>query len=93
VRSTARPAQNSNQHNAFDVVTVDSESSADEFEDATDFNNAEYIFTDSPPAQPLNRHLSKEHLYIFILQYLIVNLLLIQYQTIRTMRPVAPRSL
>ncbi|XP_016968217.1 FAS-associated factor 1 isoform X1 [Drosophila biarmipes] len=57
VRSTARPAQNSNQHNAFDVVTVDSESSADEFEDATDFNNAEYIFTDSPPAQPLNRHL------------------------------------
>ncbi|KAH8347984.1 hypothetical protein KR084_002913, partial [Drosophila pseudotakahashii] len=59
VRSTARPAQtnSNNQHNAFDVVTVDSESSADEFEDATDFNNAEYIFTDSPPAQPLNRHL------------------------------------
>ncbi|XP_017049788.1 FAS-associated factor 1 isoform X2 [Drosophila ficusphila] len=58
VRSTARPAQtNSNQPNAFEVVTVDSESSADEFEDATDFNNAEYIFTDSPPAQPLNRHL------------------------------------
>ncbi|KAI8036289.1 FAS-associated factor 1 isoform X1 [Drosophila gunungcola] len=59
VRSTAHAAQNNtNQHNnAFEVVTVDSESSADEFEDATDFNNAEYIFTDSPPAQPLNRHL------------------------------------
>lgn len=58
VRSTERSAPtNSNQHNAFDVVTVDSESSTDEFEDATDFNNAEYIFTDSPPAQPPNRHL------------------------------------
>ncbi|EDW48065.1 GM20096 [Drosophila sechellia] len=58
VRSTERVAPtNSNQHNAFDVVTVDSESSTDEFEDATDFNNAEYIFTDSPPAQPPNRHL------------------------------------
>ncbi|XP_043645674.1 FAS-associated factor 1 isoform X2 [Drosophila teissieri] len=58
VRSTERAAQtNSNQNNAFDVVTVDSESSADEFEDATDFHNAEYIFTDLPPAQPLNRHL------------------------------------
>ncbi|SPP73937.1 FAS-associated factor 1 isoform X1 [Drosophila guanche] len=43
--------------NTFDVVTLDSESSADEFEDATDFNTAEYIFTDSPPVQPLNRHL------------------------------------
>ncbi|XP_016985374.1 FAS-associated factor 1 isoform X2 [Drosophila rhopaloa] len=59
VRSTAHLAQNNTtQHNnAFEVVNVDSESSADEFEDATDFNNAEYIFTDSPPAQPLNRHL------------------------------------
>ncbi|EDW35466.1 GL17286 [Drosophila persimilis] len=44
-------------NNVFDVVTLDSESSADEFEDATDFNTAEYIFTDSPPVQPLNRHL------------------------------------
>lgn len=42
-----------------DVVTLDSESSADEFEDATDFNNSEYIFSDSPPVQPLNRHLSR----------------------------------
>ncbi|KQS62482.1 FAS-associated factor 1 isoform X2 [Drosophila erecta] len=58
VRSTERAAPtNSNQHNAFEVVTADSESSADEFEDATDFNNAEYIFTDLPPAQHLNRHL------------------------------------
>jgi len=40
-------------------VNLDSESSADEFEDATDFNNSEYIFSDSPPVQPLNRHLSK----------------------------------
>lgn len=39
-------------------MTLDSESSADEFEDATDFNNSEYIFSDSPPVQPLNRHLS-----------------------------------
>lgn len=40
-------------------MTLDSESSADEFEDATDFNNSEYIFSDSPPVQPLNRHLSR----------------------------------
>lgn len=42
-----------------EVVTLDSESSAEEFEDATDFNNSEYIFSDSPPVQPLNRHLSR----------------------------------
>ncbi|XP_020814501.1 FAS-associated factor 1 isoform X1 [Drosophila serrata] len=60
VRTAAGAAQNStsNQHNnTFELVNVDSESSADEFEDATDFNNAEYTFTDSPPTQPLNRHL------------------------------------
>jgi len=45
---------------------VDSESSTDEFEDATDFNNAEYIFTDSPPAQPPNRHLSKHYKCILL---------------------------
>ncbi|KAH8283575.1 hypothetical protein KR018_007660, partial [Drosophila ironensis] len=39
-------------NNSYELVNVDSESSADEFEDATDFN-----FTDSPPAQPHNMHL------------------------------------
>ncbi|XP_060658983.1 FAS-associated factor 1 isoform X1 [Drosophila nasuta] len=58
VRNIAdRVQNNSNALNSSDVVNLDSESSADEFEDATDFNNSEYIFTDSPPVQPLNRHL------------------------------------
>ncbi|KAH8327222.1 hypothetical protein KR074_007524 [Drosophila pseudoananassae] len=48
----AHSNSNQQQNNSYDVVNVDSESSADEFEDATDFN-----FTDSPPAQPLNIHL------------------------------------
>ncbi|XP_017835852.1 FAS-associated factor 1 isoform X2 [Drosophila busckii] len=51
VRNMANRAQNNaNLH-------ANTESSADEFEDATDFNNSEYIFSDSPPVQPLNRHL------------------------------------
>ncbi|XP_030557831.1 FAS-associated factor 1 isoform X2 [Drosophila novamexicana] len=52
-----RTSNNSNLLANTEVVTLDSESSADEFEDATDFNNSEYIFSDSPPVQPLNRHL------------------------------------
>ncbi|EDW02560.1 GH19823 [Drosophila grimshawi] len=52
-----RASNNSNLLANTEVVTVDSESSADEFEDATDFNNSEYIFSDSPPVQSLNRHL------------------------------------
>ncbi|XP_034476125.1 FAS-associated factor 1 isoform X2 [Drosophila innubila] len=52
-----RVQNNSNPITSSEVVNLDSESSADEFEDATDFNNSEYIFSDSPPVQPLNRHL------------------------------------
>ncbi|XP_030386055.1 FAS-associated factor 1 isoform X2 [Scaptodrosophila lebanonensis] len=52
-----RTQNNSNLLSNTEIVNVDSESSADEFEDATDFNNSEYIFSDSPPVQPLNRHL------------------------------------
>ncbi|KAL7737615.1 hypothetical protein ACLKA6_007725 [Drosophila palustris] len=52
-----RVQNNSNPTTSSEVVNLDSESSADEFEDATDFNNSEYIFSDSPPVQPLNRHL------------------------------------
>lgn len=58
VRNIAdRVQNNSNPITISEVVNIDSESSADEFEDATDFNNSEYIFSDSPPVPPLNRHL------------------------------------
>lgn len=43
------------------TVVVDSDSSADEFEDASDFNNCEEFFTDSPPVQPQSRHLIPNH--------------------------------
>ncbi|EDW85524.1 uncharacterized protein Dwil_GK23123 [Drosophila willistoni] len=58
LRSSAnRLPNNTSVLNSSEPVTVDSGSSADEFEDATDFNNAEYIFSDSPPSQPITRHL------------------------------------
>lgn len=38
---------------------LDTDSSADEFEDASDFNNCDEFFTDPPSTQPTVRHLSK----------------------------------
>lgn len=45
--------------NPFSAVGLDTDSSADEFEDASDFNACEEFFTDPPPVQSTTRHLSK----------------------------------
>ncbi|XP_055920273.1 FAS-associated factor 1 isoform X2 [Eupeodes corollae] len=50
-----------NKANNSSTVVVDSDSSADEFEDASDFNACEEFFTDSPPVQPQSRHLIPNH--------------------------------
>uniref|UniRef100_A0A1B0FPV9 UBX domain-containing protein n=1 Tax=Glossina morsitans morsitans TaxID=37546 RepID=A0A1B0FPV9_GLOMM len=39
------------------VMGLDTDSSTDEFEDASDFNNCEEFFTDPPPVQSASRHL------------------------------------
>ena len=39
------------------IVNIDTDSSADEFEDASDFNPDDDFYTDSP-AQPKPKHLS-----------------------------------
>ncbi|XP_055837256.1 FAS-associated factor 1 isoform X2 [Episyrphus balteatus] len=52
---------NSKSNKANNTVVVDSDSSADEFEDASDFNACEEFFTDSPPVQPQSRHLIPNH--------------------------------
>lgn len=55
-KTSSKPNKSNNS-----TVVVDSDSSADEFEDASDFNNCEEFFTDSPPVQPQSRHLIANH--------------------------------
>lgn len=63
LHSNADKGKNNSKPNKTNnsTVVVDSDSSADEFEDASDFNNCEEFFTDSPPVQPQSRHLIPNH--------------------------------
>ncbi|XP_055837255.1 FAS-associated factor 1 isoform X1 [Episyrphus balteatus] len=63
LHSNADKGKNNSKSNKANnsTVVVDSDSSADEFEDASDFNACEEFFTDSPPVQPQSRHLIPNH--------------------------------
>lgn len=56
LRSTADKGKNNSRPNRNNIVNIDTDSSADEFEDASDFNADDDFFTDSP-AQPRLKHL------------------------------------
>lgn len=48
------------------ILDLDTDSSADEFEDASDFNACEEFFTDPPPVQSTTRHLSMNFCFVFM---------------------------